>query len=77
LGYSQAEILEMNLKDLITHEEESMFLNYYFNKLKKYKKVKLETKLLKKDGDLLNVQLHSKQLVLRGKKNILTSLEII
>jgi len=77
LGFGQDEILEMNLKDLISSEEESMFLNYYFNKLKKYKKVKLETKLLKKDGDLLNVQLHSKQLVLRGKKNILTSLEII
>lgn len=74
LGYDKEEILEMSLKDLITHEDKSPFYKYFFNKLKKEREVISKTKLLKKDGQLLPVQLHSKLLVLRGEKTVLTEI---
>ncbi len=72
LGYDEEEILKMTLNDLITFEDKSPLYKYYFNKLKKDREVTLNTKLLKKDGELLPVQLHSKLIVLRGEKKVLT-----
>lgn len=76
LGYERDKILEMSINDLITEQDKNFFNKYYFNKLKKEQEVTLETKLLKEDGDLLPVQLHSKILIINGEKTILTTINL-
>lgn len=72
LGYDEDELLEMSISELIPYKDKSPFYKYYFKKLGKKKEVILKTELLKKNGDLLPVQLFSKLLVLKGQKQILT-----
>lgn len=59
-GYQREELLNMELPELLNNRLKSPFFNYYFNKLKSENKVKINTKLIKKDKKIIAVQLESK-----------------
>lgn len=76
LGYNKTQILEMSINDLIVEQDKSFFNKYYFNKLEKEQEVLVETNILKRNGDLLPVQLYSKLLIINGEKSVLTTIYI-
>lgn len=72
LGYQKEELLKMKLTDLVYHKLRSPFFNYYFNKLKKQKKVMINTKMIKANDESLKVEINSKILTLDKKEVVLS-----
>jgi PAS domain S-box-containing protein len=73
-GYSKKELLDMKPIDLVPYKKSSPLFNYYFNKLSKNNEVIVETELIKKNGEIMNVEINSKIIELESKIMILSVL---
>ena len=76
-GYSKKELLNMKFTDIIDHNKQAPFFEYYLNKLSKENKVILQADLLKKDKNNIFVEINSKIIELKGENYVLSVLREI